>query len=477
MTAIPFAISSSPGTKAQEGAGRLINCFAVKNEQGARFPVKWTRCPGLRQLIELTGETHLRGAVLIDSTLIVVVDQKAYAVTESSGTYSATELGAISGTDVVTIAYNNASTKNIACVTAQGTKNLFKDSAPTDFADSNLPQANSVSELDGYLLWTIGDGRIFASDLNSVTVPSNSFTTEQSLGGLLRGVSYQGSFFAFGAYGTGVYTDAGLSPFPLQRQSFTIQRGIIGTNAIAGWEPHGPGFLAWVGDDGVVYHMDGYTPVPISSEDVGRVIGEAIRAGQGSSLEASAYTSGKNAFWAITNPGYWTWEYCISTGNWNERQSTGRLDWRSSRTVYAFNQWISGDRTTGKMMAIDPDYYKEADDPLTFILQSGVSAIFPNALHIPRAEFDITAAIGKAAGEDPIETDPTVLISWSNDGGYSFGNPVQRKIGKQGDSGRRVTVFGLGLSGPKGKVFRLAVSDPVHVAVMGGDIAADARAG
>lgn len=477
MTAIPFPISSSPGAKPQEGAGRLINCFAAKNEQGARFPVRWTRTAGLRQIVDVSSYSHLRGAIFNESTIIAAFDNRAVAITVSAGLYSASDLGALAGTGPVTVAKNNAATPDIVCVTTEGCKNLFVDSAPTDFADADLPQPNSVSELDGYFLWTIGDGRIFASDLNSVSVASDSFTTEQSLGGLLRGVSFRGNFFAFGQHGTGVYTDAGTSPFPLQRETFTIQRGIIGTNAIAGWEPHGPDYLAWVGNDGVVYNMDGYTPVPISSDDVSRDIRKAIKNGQGSSLEASVYSQGRHSFWVLTNPGVWTWEYCITTGNWNEKQSYNREDWRGSQTIYAFDQWICGERDTGILYSIDADYYKEGNNPLVFRLRSGVAAIFPNAIFIPRVEFDVTAAIGSAAGDDPIETDPHCLIRWSNDGGYSFGNPVSRPIGQEGESGRRVVVNGLGISGPKGKVFEIAISDPVHACVMGGDFSAQARSG
>lgn len=478
MTSVPFPVSSAPGERPQESAGRLINCYAVKNEAGARFPVRWVRSAGLRQIAEITGHVHLRGAIMsASSILVLVLDERAYGLTESGGLFTATDLGALAGTDPVTVAKNNASDPDMVCVGSEGCFNLFDDSAPTAFADGDLPQPNSVSELNGYFLWTIGDGRIFASDLNSVSVAGNSYTQEQSLNGLLRGVAYRGEFFAFGRTGTGVYRDIGASPFPLQRETFTIGRGIIGTHAVAGWEPNGPDVLMWVGDNGIPQKMVGYTPEPVFHEDVVRLIAKAIREGEGGSLEARAYSDGRHFFWALTNPGRWSWEHNLSTGNWNERESYNRPDWRSSCMVRAFDHWIAGDRDSGRLFSVEGTYYREGDQPLVMRLRSGVTAAFPNRMHIPGCEIDMTAAVGSAPGENPVQTDPRVKVSWSRDGGYRFGNPVLRKIGKQGEGDRRIRINGgLGLVGPKGLVFELAVSDPVHATFHQIEIPVEVRA-
>lgn len=464
---IPFPISSAPGAKPQEGGGRLINCYAEKTEPGARAPVVWKRSPGLRQKLFITGHSHLRGAILVSSTLILILDSRAYNTTS---VFSQSNLGALSGSARVTVAKNNAGTPNIVCVTENGAFNLFTGSAPTSFADSDLPQPNSVCDIDGYLIFSIADGRIFATGLNAVTVASNSFTTEQGLS-LRRVVKFRGELFAFGDKWTGLYRNAGTSPFPLERQ-FTIPRGICGTHAIAGWEEGWTNDLIWVGEDSVVYRMNGYTPEPISTPDVVRSIETATSR---SLLEASVYMHNGNAFWVLTSPGEWTWEYNQTTKNWNERKSFNDEDWRLSCTVWAFDQWLSGDRATGKLFKIDGTYFREADDPLILELQTGIVANFPAKLGAPRVDFDITAAVGLADGENPVQTDPVVQISWSDDGGYSFNNPVNRAIGGEGESIRNVTVLRTGVSKAKGRRYKLRVSDPVHVGIMGGQTAASQR--
>jgi hypothetical protein len=81
-----------------------------------------------------------------------------------------------------------------------------------------------------------------------------------------------------------------------------------------------------------------------------------------------------------------------------------------------------------------------------------------------------------AAGEDPIEVDPQVMIRVSRDGGYTWGNELRRPLGQQGQSRRLVSISNLGLAQAKGFRFELRVSDPVHVGFQGGQIAALARA-
>lgn len=478
MSAIPFPISSAPGVKSQEGSGRLINCFAVKLEQGARSPVKWQRCAGLRELLNITGHSHLRGAILIGSTLLVAMDQRVYSVTESGGTFSAADRGALTGTDRAIIARNRAATANIVAVTNDGVFNLFTGSAPTSFADGDLPAANSVAELKNYLVFSIGDGRIFTTGINDVSVATNAFTTAP--GPLVRGVAFRGEYFAFGEQFTQPYTVVDTSPFPMQPSisgGGVIPRGLVGKHAVAGFEPGWAGQLLWVADNNTVVRLDGYNTIPVSTDDVTRNIAAAVLAGDGALLEASVYMQGAHAIWRLTYPGHWTWEHNLTTGNWHERSSYNIDDCRGSVTFHAFDRWMSGDRETGKLFEIDDTYYREADDPLRFILRSGAVAGFPARLGCPRLDFDFTAAVGMASGEDPVQTDPTVLIRWSHDGGYTWGNPVARQLGAQGVGGQTVTVLrGPTSRGGKGLVFEVEVADPVHTAFLGGQAAIQQRA-
>ncbi len=468
MAAIVFPTSSAPGAEPQEGSGRLINCRAVKTEQGSRSPILYKRPAGLREVLNITGHTHYRGGIVIGSTLIVVLGLRVYAVTVSGTTFSAVNLGALSGTDTVTIARNNAATPNIVAVCAAGAFNLFTNSAPTSFADGDLPAVNSVAGVDGYLIFTTASGQIWATALNAVTVASDAFTTAQvKPDGLRRGVSYRGEYFAMGDDSIQVFDETGDSPFPLVYKKITIPRGICGTNAVSGWEDGWANELIWVGEDSIVYKLDGYTPTPISNADVVRAISTAA---DRTLIEASVYMDGMDAIWAITSPGEWTWEYNKTTDRWNERSSYERDDWRARGAIKAFDRWIVGDDETGKLASVDPTYRREYGDPLIWDLISGDNASFPARIKIPRVDLDFTAGIGNAAGEDPIETDPVVLIRFSFNGGRDWGNEIRRDLGAQGKGNQLVTVNRVGMTKAKGLRVWLRVADPVPVGFLGGQL-------
>src|SRR5262249_46615805 len=120
MAPIPFPTTSAPGAQPQEGAGRIINGFAQQSQDGARFPLIWRRSAGLQPFVTIPGATNSRGLhFLFDTTALHVVNDKIYSIILSGGTTpTATLLGSLPGSRLVTIASNNKMpTPNIVCVT------------------------------------------------------------------------------------------------------------------------------------------------------------------------------------------------------------------------------------------------------------------------------------------------------------------------------------------------------------------------
>jgi len=473
MAVIPFPAMSAAGRKAQESGGRLINCYAREVLGAPANPVLWARSAGLRRIVSAGTGQNCRGLVSIGSVLVHILDEKAHAVTRSGDGYVSTELGALSGAAPITIAQNNAlPTPNTVCVTEIGAFNLFSDAAPSSFADGDLSGPNSVTSLDGYLVFTTAGGRIQASDLNSVSVASNSFEDVPE-GSLLRGIVFNNELYAFGAWGFRVYQNAGTSPFPLEYARVKRDIGLAGTHAIAGDQEGWSDALIFAGSDNRVYRMEGYTPVPISTPDVSRSL-ESVA--DRSSLTAAVYVSEGYSFWTLTSPGNWTWEYNLSTGLWNEKQSYGRGDWRGRRSIRMFDRWIVGDVASSDLLETVAGLGAEGNDPLVYTLYSGVLSGFPNRINAVRSWFRLTAGIGVATGQVPIETNPRVAISWSRDGGVTFGNSLFRDLGSEGDNDTLVTIGNTGFSSSKGLQFRLSISDPVHAGFMGGEAQIEAAA-
>src|SRR5262245_43223430 len=222
MADITFPLSSTPGLRPQEGAGRLINAFVEQSLPGAPSKFITRRSPGLERKMNGAPYSHTRGFLEISTTeAFWVVDER---VLKFDQTYSMNDLGFLAGSDLVTTARNNQTPHNFVVVTDVGCFNLLTGGAPTAFADPDLPASpTSVCDIDGYFVWTFGDGKIYASDLNSVAVNAASLNIEQGLF-CRRGVRYAGRLYIFGDKWTAVYRDAGTIPFPFARE-VTIPRG------------------------------------------------------------------------------------------------------------------------------------------------------------------------------------------------------------------------------------------------------------
>lgn len=502
MVAIVFPTSSSPGLRPQESAGRLINAFVEKAESGSPGQTLWRRSAGLIYGGSSTSP-HTRGFQAYRDTDELATGNRGWAtalwvtngaihlLVENPGTgeYSVNFIGAWGGEDPVTMARNHALVRQVVGVSSEGAFVLTDSAAPVPYVevDTDLPPfPTSVCSHDGYFVWSYQNGRIYSNDLpNTTAVNALSFNTEQGQA-VLRVVSFSGRLYAMGDKWIGVYKDAGTTPFPFLREA-TIPRGILSTHAVAGWEPGWSNELIWVGDDHIVYKLNGYTPVPISNDAVSRDIQASVL--HGCQLEAFVYMFGKNAFWAL-NAGHpfrpefrWTWEYNASTGQWTERRSQGHLCWKGHKSIRGRRDWLLGDQFFPYFFRVREEYFKEADSPedsspSTWTVESGVMSGFPMRTTIPKASFNITSAAGRVPGPDDAVgvAAPTVRIYWSLDGGLTWGVPVVRSLGPPGDGRYYPSVMCSGLSRGFGIRYRLEVTDAVHVGLAGGEIEVQPRA-
>lgn len=476
---IPFPLSTAPGASPAESGGRLKNCYAEPLEDKR---VAYRRSAGLTAFAT-TGRTGYRGAILMPGALYVAELNRVISV-DANGTV--TDIGALAGALPVTMARNNLNpTPQLAIVSENGAFYSSGGSAPVSWPDADLPVPNSVFFQDGYFFWTIGDGRAFASDLNSSSVNSLSFVTIQSRSSdaLIRGVPYKGVALFFKTSSCEAWNDtANPSPaFPYSRLQ-VIDRGLLGPNAIAGWQD-GFGQLLWVADDGGVYRFTDATSFglqKVSSPDLDRKIAAVS---DKTTLLAGCYVSGGKSIWYLSSP-TWTWEFNLNSEKWNERESfqagnntTGAFSvWRGQGGTLAFGKWILGDLQTGNLGYIDATAQTEFGQPIRMRIESAEVADFPNRTRVGRADFNWVTGVGISTGTAS-QQNPKAEISWSDDGGLKWKYPVLRTLGAQGNAGQRVTVLNAGTSGPRGRRWRMDVSDAVYAAFVNGTQAVDPRAG
>lgn len=466
-----FPLSSFPGANPQEGAGRLINCYAEPLGEPAKpsapAPQVWRGSSGLSQHA-LTAENNYRGGLVVKNLSYEVFASNVVTVDAAGGV---SVLGPMLGNKKVSIARNQAGAPDVVAVDIDnGAFQLSTGGAPTAYnGGGNLPQPNSVAYQDSYFFFTIADGRVFASGQSALTQNALTQITIQAKADvtLLRGIPFSGVMLFFTTGSCEVWQDAANAApaFPYGRVTI-LEFGLIQPAAIAGFET-GFSELMWVAQDFGVYWMPAGSlgPVKVSPPDLDRLIETQVKAG--ALLEAGCYSVGGKKFWHLSSPA-WSWECNLTSGKkWNERVSLkngvyGR--WRATCGHPAFNRWIVGDQQSGNLLFHDDANYTENGAPLLFRIESGPARDFPQQLRIARADFDFVFGVGQAVGSYQM----IVLGAAAGSSGVVRLTVNQTSQAKSGD---QVQVAGVTGTVEANGVFPMTLVDATHIELQGAHFA------
>lgn len=465
MSAIPFALTSSPGSLPGEGKGRLINAYAEKD--GKR--VSWKPTPGLIASTDM-GLAGPRG--MKDVKGLLYAAYPGCLMTRSASGAKTALTGNLVGSTPITIAHNNRGTGvQVVVVDVDNGAFIATPTSVIPYNDADLPQPNSVCFIDGFFIFTTRQGGIWATDLNDTVINALSFASaEAKPDGFLRGIAYGGQFYGLGEESLEIWQNAGTSPFPLSR-STVIPVGLASSHAVAGDADGWAGPLIFAASDSTVRLLAGYEPQIISTADVERAIaGLADK----TELRAEVYTVRGNMFWSLSCNS-WTWVYNVTTSLWHEVKSYGAARWRIGPVIKSGGKWIGADIDGTKLYTIDENTRFEGDGPLIATLISENIINFPDRAAISRADFHMVVGTGIVTGGDLTATAPRLAVSWSDDGGATFGAPLHREIGQQGAYRNRVQVNRCGLMSRNGRCWKIEYSDPRPFVFFGGDMQISGR--
>lgn len=473
MPSIDFPITTAPGARPGEGAGRLINCYAERLSEGARDQYARKRAPGLLK-VATAAQVGTRGMHFYNGTLFVALAERLVTVTRSGSTYTVNDIGELPGLQRVTFARNNkAPVPDILCTTEDDTFIITTSSPPVSLGDADLPQASTVDFIDGYFVFAIRDGRYFVSNINDITIDALDFGKAESRpGGIHAAIAYGEQLLLCGPNAIEVWQNAGNATGTPFSRAAVIPKGVASAFGIGG-NTDGFSSVVFVGDDNGVYILDGsYTPRRISSPDLDRLI-EAVP--DKADIDVTVGVTSAHMWATVTGPAF-SWTFDVGSGLWHERESYNSTRWRGVCSAKAWDgKWAIGDRETGDIWLLDADTMREGTDPLVMSAISIPVNAFPNRVSIPRADFDLIVGQGLVAGAQPIETDPVCMISWSDDGGATFGKPLPRRLGPTAAHKTPISVNRCGVTSRYGRQWRVDISDPVYVSVIGGDMSADPR--
>jgi len=70
------------------------------------------------------------------------------------------------------------------------------------------------------------------------------------------------------------------------------------------------------------------------------------------------------------------------------------------------------------------------------------------------------------------DTNPQIMLRWSDDGAHTWSNELWRTMGKLGAYKSRVKFYRLGRAKKK-RVYEFRITDPIKVAIIAGNIDAE----
>jgi hypothetical protein len=460
---LPFAIQSYAHRSLPVSAQRMINCFVEPQPQDAKSRLPILLSPGLREFASLVGNA-VRGVDVMGADLFAVVEQTVYRVT---ATGTATTLGSISSGGPVSMASNGELLCIVVPETAQGFVVNRATGAVTLITDPNFPGATSVAVIDGYFVFSRPNStEFFLSAINDpLSFNALDFASAEGSPDNIVTVCRAGrDLWLFGDRTVEIWSNTGATDFPFLRVSGGfVSRGTAARFSVA-TRLGGP---IWLGDDRVVYTASGITPQRISTYAIEQAIAGYPRVDD---AEAWVYELEGHAFYVLSFPSVGDTWVCDLTAQatWHERESEGVGTWRATRGVPFGGAVIAGDRVNGTLWRLDPTYGFEG---AAQIIRTATGTTFhseDNRVFFSRLAAEFETGVGLAAGQG---SDPRVLLSWSDDGGRTYGNWAAANIGKIGAYRTRVEWRRLGRA--RQRVFRLQWSDPVYTSLVAVNIEAE----
>ena len=215
-----------------------------------------------------------------------------------------------------------------------------------------------------------------------------------------------------------IWYNAGNADFPFARQGNAfIERGCADKDSLTKIDNS----LHFVGDDLVIYRLNGYDPQRISTHAIEYRIANAAW------FNAWTATIQGHKFYVL-NTDIGSFAYDMATGAWHERKSYGKDNYRISCATTAYGNTYYGDAYTGKLYTASFDEYTENGDPIPVIVT--IPTLEKARDKATLYAFEVYCETGVGTALDP---DPQIILRYSKDGGRTWSNELWRTLGAVGE--------------------------------------------
>lgn len=450
---------------------RCINLYPELDELGTgkeREVASLVATPGLETLATL-GIGPVRAFYTATNGRVFAVSGNQFFEINSDWTYvSRGTLVTQSG--VVSIADNGIELVFVDGI--QGWVFTFADNTFSQITDPDFLGADMVMYQDGYFIFNKpGTGQFYITGLNDVTFDALDLATaEGSPDNLVAILSDHRDLWLFGTQSTEVFFNSGNAGFPFERiQGAYVEQGCSAKFSVAKIN----NTVFWLGGDdkgtGIVYMAKGYQPTRISTHAVERAIQSY---GGISDANAYCYQENGHSFYVLNfSRAQTTWVYDTSTNLWHERVYTNQGSFERHRGdchAFGFGTHIVGDYQTGKLYKMSSSVYSDDGSEITRRRVAPHTSADMKRLFHSSFQLDIESGTGlDGLGQG---VDPQVMLQFSDDGGHTWSNEKWTSFGKIGQTKRRALWRRLGVS--RDRVYRITITDPVKVTIIGAELEA-----
>jgi hypothetical protein len=328
-----------------------------------------------------------------------------------------------------------------------------------------------VQYLDGYVLVNeVGTQRFWWSALlDAGTWPALNFSAADARPDLLTTLFVDHrEIYLLGTQSTEIWQSTGNSLAPFARSSaIFLEQGCEARNSVAaldntlfflGGSPRG---------EGPVWNLRGYEPTRISTHATETALSQSFALAD--SIAFTVRHGGHAWFCLYVADLDTTWIFDRATSAWMELAELlddGTLaPYRCWTHCLAFGDHLWGDRGSGALYVWSADWYYYGDKPI--YRERTAPHVRNDQQPVVYSTFEVVMETGIGLdGSPPVGADPQVMMQYSDDGGRAWSYPLWRSAGPIGARTRLVRWRRLGRS-KSNRCFRIVITDPVFVAILG----------
>lgn len=416
-----------------------------------RAPTILRGAPGFGAPKITLGTGPIRGGVDVEGVAYVVSGTELYRCVPSGGGYVATALGVIPNNGRCQLTFNQIAGGHQILIANGPTGYIYNDvtNVFVQITDPGYPGSFVAEFIDTYFAQLAPDGTYwYISSLLDGTNYStlDRFTLEANPCKIVSLIANHEEIWALGEKVIQPFYNAGAQDITFQPlQGTLIEQGCAAAQSVMVEDNS----VFWLGDDGIIYRANGYTPVRISTHP----IEEALVGLDWGACYAFVFTQRGHKIIYWTFPDGMTWGYDCATSLWHRRQSYGLNRWRIAMLIFSGGVWLAGDYENGNLYALDWNATEENGQPLIADRVCGYVQDAQNPMTANQIELVMDTGKGGLHGDN------TVMMRYSDDGGSTWKNWKYKSMGKVGQYGKRIRFQRLGQF--LARIFHFRVTSPV----------------